>query len=165
MEQLKLHISDEDFRLFHENRLSDEETDALLTHTAHCTFCADRLAKSFEDAGLYRAPDNFKEAVLTKTEKLSQTPALPVFSKRQQWFFYSAKICAAMGLALFVLFSLPNMSFTESTLSASDETADTFTVPEPSFTERLNTSLNSAAASVNEQMNTFLYYNPLEEEH
>lgn len=111
MEQLKLHISEEDLRLFHQNRLSDEEVDTLLAHTAHCTFCADRLAKSFEDAGLYRAPDNFKEAVLTKVEELPQTPALPSLSRRKQWFFYSGKICAAMGLALLMLFALPGEFF------------------------------------------------------
>lgn len=159
MEQLNPHISDKDLKLFHANKLSAEEIEALLSHTARCTFCADRLAGSFEDAGLYKAPKNFKEAVLAKAEAQPHMPALTSFSRRQQWFFYSAKICAATGLALLTLFALPNMNFEEATAPPA------FSKQNPSFTEKLNTSLNTAAASVNEQMNLFITYNPIKEEH
>lgn len=160
MNHLKLHVSEEDIQGFHKNTLSPAESDALLTHTAHCSFCADRLAKSFEEQSFYRAPANLKEEILAKTQGLSMEPALSSFSKRLQWLFYSAKICAAMGLALFLLFSLPQADFAASP----HKTAPDLAAEEPSFTEKLNQSLNQAAANINNQMNLFTSYYPIEED-
>lgn len=162
MEQLKLHISEEDFRRFQENKLSEKEMEDLLSHVAFCTFCAGRLAERFEAAGLYRAPKNFKETVLAKAENLPAAPSLPAFSKRQQLFFYSARICVAMGIALFVLFALP-----EHMPSLKPEISLDAALPareEPSLTERLNQILDSAATHVNEKMSELLSYHPLKEE-
>lgn len=157
MEQLKTHISDESFRAFQENRLSASELKEILEHTSHCTFCADRLAKSFEEASLYRAPKNFKEAILTKTEPPVQAPKFPGLTMRQQLFFYSTKICVAMGIVLFILFTLPvNENFNKPVLPERQK---------PSVTEQLNNSLNQAAYSINEKMNEFLSYYFIKEEY
>lgn len=162
MEQLKLHISEEDFHRFQENKLSVKELENLLSHAASCTFCAGRLAESFEKSGLYRAPNNFSEAVLSKTKTMAPAPLLPVFSRKQQFCFYSAKICAAMAIALAVLFTLPDPV-------PSMKPAISWDVPlpartEPSLAEKISDALNSAASNVNETMNAFISYHPLKEE-
>ncbi|MFW5632503.1 MAG: hypothetical protein ACOCMZ_05130 [Acetivibrio ethanolgignens] len=52
MDTLKLHISEEEIKKFHASQLSSEDLIQLLSHTSHCTWCADRLARETDEAGL-----------------------------------------------------------------------------------------------------------------
>lgn len=155
MQELKTHISEEEIKKFHTHELSLEEFRQVLEHTSDCTFCAKRLADSIEAARPYRAPANFKEAVLQRVNAGSKEPQLSFAARKKQYLFYSTKVCAAAALALLFLFSLPAQ---EPTAASREQ------LLKPALTEQLNTVLNSTASSLNEKINYFFLNQPLKEE-
>lgn len=161
MDTLKLHISEEEIQKFHTGQLSSEELIQLLSHTSHCTWCADRLAAEMEETSLYRAPKNFKEAILQKTESFSMDSTLSFKARKRQWIFYSTKICAAALIALLLLFSLPAQDFSAEMPPIEINYQEALPL---NFTEKINNTLNSTASNLNQKMNQIFLKQPIKEE-
>lgn len=137
------HITQEILYQYHHNQLSSTDTITFLDHVSQCTYCADKLAASFEQEMLIAAPRNLKERVLIEAERTKSAPA------KKQFFFYSLRVCTAMCGALFLLFT----SFTSSALP--DLETQTNSVSS-SFFEEVDSSLNNITQQINEKMNSFV---------
>ena len=107
MANLVPHITKEQLAAFHNNQLSQDETSKILEHIAHCTYCSDLFAESFQPYAIIKAPPGLKESILTKTKRKHNTISLIHWktSKNRQMFFYSLKVCAAMCGALLIMFT------------------------------------------------------------
>lgn len=160
MNNLNLHVTKEQLEQFHTNQLSLEETTDLMQHISQCTYCADRLAESFESHTIH-APANLKEEILIKAEKKIQlnTP-LQKISAQKQFFLYSTKVCAAMCGALVLLFtssfqSTQNIEM-KSKVPLPIEQEQTYS-PKESILSSINSSLNQFTVTMNGHINSIMF--------
>lgn len=93
------HINEEMMAKFLSGQATQEEEIEILTHASSCEFCSERLALFTQERQPIAMPRNLKESILTGTERII------LRSPRKQIWFYSVKVCAAMGAALVILFA------------------------------------------------------------
>lgn len=124
------HIDQEIMGKFLNGQATREEKIEILTHASSCEFCSERLMLLSEKKEPIAMPRNLKESILTGTERV-----IPKSPKKQFWF-YSMKVCAAMGAALIILFA---SSVGEHTVRESPRPNVQTEMPKPkrSLTEKL----------------------------
>jgi hypothetical protein len=109
----KNHICKDDFDLFIQGRMDQNQTIAFLEHIGSCNFCADQLEVHMA-LDMLPAPRNFKDDLLsaTKRPEIQLARKAQETSKKMQLLFYSLKVgTAAVGaiLLLFLTMNLPGM--------------------------------------------------------
>ncbi len=95
------HINEEMIEKLLTGCATNEEKIRILTHASSCECCSERLLLLNEKENPMAMPQNLKESILTGTQR-----TIPKSPKKQFWF-YSAKVCAAVCAALVVLFVVP----------------------------------------------------------
>lgn len=107
----KQHICEDEFDLFLQDRMDQNQTIAFLEHIGACNFCADQLEVHMASEML-PAPRNFKDDLLTATKRpeIQLARRAQETSKKMQLLFYSLKVGTAAAGALLLLFLTMNFS-------------------------------------------------------
>lgn len=101
----KKHICKDEFDLFLEGRMDQNQTITFLEHIGTCNFCADQLEVHMA-SDMLPAPRNFKDDLLTATKRpeIQLARRAQETSKKMQLFFYSLKVGTAAAGAILLLF-------------------------------------------------------------
>ncbi len=107
----KHHICEEEFDLFLQDRMDQEQTINFLEHIGNCNFCADQFEIHMAE-DMLPAPRNFKDNLLTATKRpeIQLARRAQETSKRMQLLFYSLKVGTAAAGALLLLFLTMNFN-------------------------------------------------------
>ena len=114
--QLKnVHLTDHDFEAWEQGRLSDEQMEAFLTHTANCPHCGDawfaymsRHAEALPEPPAYLAQE-ITERVHQPDVVIAQKARTT--SKKVQLLLYSLKVGVALAASIYMLFAMDPQMF------------------------------------------------------
>lgn len=98
------HISKEDFILFQQNLMHQDDKEEFLTHIGSCNYCADQFATLISE-DIIIAPRNMKANILAaaKRPEVQLANKAKEVSKKMQLLWFSFKVGTAMICALILL--------------------------------------------------------------
>jgi len=98
------HVSEEELRIFNQDRMTLKERRLFLEHVCSCNYCADQMVVMMEE-NLIQTPRDMKDNILRKTRRPEVQLPIKVkeTSKGLQLFFYSLKVSTATIGALLLL--------------------------------------------------------------
>ncbi len=108
----KKHITKEQFILFQQDLMNQNEMQEFLMHVASCDYCADQFS-SLMSEDIIPAPRTMKENILAATKKpeIQLAKKMNESSRKIKLLWYSLKVGTATVCALLLLllsFNLPN---------------------------------------------------------
>lgn len=109
-----MHIDKNDLIEFDNGTMSTQEIIELLSHLDHCDSCLDQIIEQ-ESHSPVTAPSYLTEQILDKTasSEVQFARAANKASRKVQLLRYSLQTAAGVAAALLLLFSIPNVDFSE----------------------------------------------------
>lgn len=108
---IRRHLTEEDFRKWDSGEISPDEMEFFLSHTASCDTCADNWMIYMAQAELETLPEPpayLEEEILLRSKQpdLLIAQKMNRTSRQIQLLTYSLKVCTAVVLSIVMLFSI-----------------------------------------------------------
>ena len=107
-----MHIDNEDLIKFENGTMTETEMIEFLTHLDHCDFCLDQITQQESDSP-DTAPAYLADQILQKADstEIQLARAANKASRKMQLLRYSLQTAAGVAVALFLLFSVPEIDY------------------------------------------------------
>ena len=156
-----MHIDKNDLIEFDNGTMSTQEIIELLSHLDHCDSCLDQIIEQ-ESHSPVTAPSYLTEQILDKTasSEVQFARAANKASRKVQLLRYSLQTAAGVAAALILLFSIPDVDFSE-LRSNHYSTQSERTVPERNsnqlydFSRGVNQSICDGTSSLAQYISDF----------
>ncbi len=155
-----MHIDNDDLIRFDNGTMTTQEVIEFLSHLDHCDSCLDQLTV-LENGGNTDAPSYLAEQILSKADSCESqfTMAASKTSRKILFLRYSLQTAAGVAAALILLFSVPNINFSDLNLCNSAQTERSLPERENNrlyhFTRNIGQSISDSTGSLTKSLSEF----------
>lgn len=110
-----MHIQDKSLKAFEDNTMDTDEMIAFLEHLDSCDFCLEEMLCREQQTPDITTPAYLKEQILDKaaSTEVQAYKAVSTASYQMQRFYHGLRTATGIIAALFLLFTIGQMDFTE----------------------------------------------------